>query len=166
MCIRDRLHSIHHDDTDSSASILSALRPNHAITNSQFVPLFDRSCIPERLYGKRVVVLKIDVEGAELEVMNGLKSLIAEHKPAILLEILPVYHAKNGYRIERQKKLLSLIQDLDYSILRILKHNGEFISLKKIETIEVHSDLNKCDYLLIQEEQNSTILESLKMRIK
>jgi len=64
----------------------------------------------------RCHVLKIDVEGMEVEVLRGAAGLIEEHRPAI--------YAEND-RKERSKELLELIWSLNY---RIFAHNPRLYS--------------------------------------
>ncbi|MEJ2112676.1 MAG: hypothetical protein P8X62_02850, partial [Flavobacteriaceae bacterium] len=70
--------------------------------------------------------------------------------PFILLEILPIHNIKeNPDRYERQNKLLNILASLNYSTFRVIKNNDELFGLKEIDSIEVHSNLNDCDYLCV-----------------
>lgn len=42
--------------------------------------------LPSRLDGRRLALVKIDVEGAECRVLRGMSALLAEHRPALLVE--------------------------------------------------------------------------------
>ena len=57
------------------------------------------------------------------------------------------YEEKLRPRIERQEKIEILLSQLDYSIYRIIKSKS--ISFERIESIEVHSDIDKCDYIFV-----------------
>jgi len=96
---------------------------------------------------RKIDLIKIDVEGAELEVLQSLETIIKIATPFILMEILPVYNTENRYRIDRQEKIEILLSQLDYSIYRIIKSKS--ISFERIESIEVHSDIDKCDYIFV-----------------
>jgi hypothetical protein len=72
----------------------------------------------------------------------------------ILLEILPAYNKENHERINRQNKIYKLLKTNGYLIYRILKNNGDFNGLQKIDQFEIHSDLDLCDYLLIPDVLN------------
>src|SRR6056300_1027810 len=52
-------------------------------------------------------VVKIDVEGHELEVLEGAKETLEKHKPMILIELLP--------HIENSKKARAFLEELGYT---------------------------------------------------
>jgi FkbM family methyltransferase len=66
-------------------------------------------------------VMKIDVEGAELEVLRGLKDTLRRHRPVVLCEILVADPAQSGFsgRMQRLADLLTLTRDLEYQILSV-----------------------------------------------
>ncbi len=135
-------------DVDPSASILTEFRPSQKVVQEVNIPVFnvnELSNLKPTL--EKVSILKIDVEGAELEVLQSLETIIKTATPFILMEILPVYNTENRYRIERQEKIEILLSQLDYSIYRIIKSKS--ISFERIESIEVHSDIDKCDYIFV-----------------
>ncbi|MDU8885310.1 FkbM family methyltransferase [Yeosuana sp. MJ-SS3] len=135
--------------TDSSASILENFRENK-ILRKEFISLFDVKNIKNKIDFNDISFLKVDVEGAELEVIESFKDEIKNHNPFILLEILPIYNIKeNPNRSERQNKLLSILKNLHYSAFRIIKTKEILLSLKEIDRIEVHSNLNHCDYIFV-----------------
>lgn len=135
--------------TDSGASIIPEFRSKTTIDHTEYIPLFEINQIDKIININEFAILKIDVEGAELEVLISFYDLIMKHQPIILLEILPVYNSSNRFRIERQTQVISIIFALNYSIFRVIKENDKFIGLQEVIEIEIHSDLNKCDYVLI-----------------
>jgi hypothetical protein len=52
-------------------------------------------------------VVKIDVEGHELEVLEGAKETLEKHKPMILIELLP--------HIENSKKARAFLEEMGYT---------------------------------------------------
>jgi len=68
-----------------------------------------------------VTLVKIDVEGSEILVLNGMKQIIKRHQPIIFVE-----HGVNGpeYFGNSSLDLWNLCQDLDYQIFTV---DGEFI---------------------------------------
>jgi len=136
--------------TDPSASILSDFRSQGNIKRQTYIPLFDLQTIKQSINLANVSVLKIDVEGGELEVLQSFGQLITERKPIILIEILPVYNENNKYRLERQNEVELLLKNAGYAMYRISKDNtGNLKGLEKISTIGIHSDLSKCDYIMV-----------------
>jgi hypothetical protein len=103
-----------------------------------------------------ISVLKIDVEGAELDVLRGLANTINRFSPFILCEILPVYdEATEIGRMRRSRTdgVVSFLQGQGYRFARV-SHDGKTAPLTDIET---HGDLEKCDYIFIPESLVETV---------
>lgn len=139
------LDLIHFDGSgvDASATLIEGFRTNYKKKTSVMVVKPDDI----DLFSKnRIGCIKIDVEGGELEVLEGLQKYIVQNKPIILCEILPVYNKDNEIRITRQGKLLSLLESSNYEVFRI---NIENSSLQRIENIGIHSEMNNSNYIFI-----------------
>jgi len=149
------LNFIHDGNTDAAASLIENFRPSMKIIKSIRVPVFEFNKIATSLDLEAISIIKIDVEGAELEVLRSLCDTITFHKPIILLEILPIYNATNTLRISRQEKTEELISDLNYSLFKIIKNNDDsYCGLEQIKAIGIHSDISKCDYVLMPNEMS------------
>jgi FkbM family methyltransferase len=142
------------DVTDSSASLINNFRPDHRIHSRVFVPVFQFNSLAKILGEKSVGIVKIDVEGAELEVVKSLLELIRRDKPIILIELLPVYSNENTFRKNRQDELERIFADTDYVILRVEKTpSNTYSGLKRVDKIGIHSDLTQCDYVVLPSAQ-------------
>lgn len=62
---------------------------------------------------KKVDILKIDVEGAELDVLDGARMTLKEHSPRILMEADADHLSKANRTFE---ELIDFLHDFDYSI--------------------------------------------------
>ncbi len=142
--------------SDSSGSILKEFRDTKDKVEV-FVPILSWDVIQacEQFIGLGIV--KIDVEGAEWEVLSGLKKLIEQQRPFIICEILPVYTIDNTFRVERQENILRLLKELDYSIFRIDLN----AKLTPLTTIGVHSNLKDCNYVFAPVEQGQFMLKMI-----
>jgi vacuolar-type H+-ATPase subunit D/Vma8 len=109
----------------------------------------------------KVGIVKIDVEGAELEVVKSLYQLLDTQRPIVLLEVLPVYSNENTMRKERQEELEKIFNELKYYLFRVDKSEDAFVGLKRIETIGIHADLNQCDYVVVPNELVAKIQDIL-----
>jgi hypothetical protein len=109
---------------------------------------------------KKIAIIKIDVEGAELEVLQSLQPVINHHRPMVIMEILPCYTSGNTQRIDRQQKIEAILQGLGYQIIRILKKEDErnIDQLKVLDTIGIHDNLQWCEYLLVPKELTSKVI--------
>jgi FkbM family methyltransferase len=144
-------------DVDSCASMIKEFRPDEKIIKSIQVPVFP---VGDLDFGGVVRFLKIDVEGAELEVMRGCLDFVRRDRPIILMEILPAYQADNAMRLDRQKALEAIMSDLDYSCLRVRKDASNGLeSLQWLDSIEIHGDLTLCDYLWVPASRRDEIVQ-------
>ena len=148
------LHFFYDDESDSTASMLDLFRPDQNIDHSINIPVFNLHYFKPFLPDASNSILKIDVEGAELEVLQGLEDWIVANKPIIIIEILPIYNVANIYRLQRQQQLEHLLNKWDYTSHRIDKLN---ITIEKVETIGVHSNLEYCDYILCPRSKSDQI---------
>ena len=154
-----KLNLFYHEEVDSAASIIENFRKNSKVVKNINVPIFNFAEVPLEA-NLQVGFIKIDVEGAELEVLSSLTPTIEKDRPIILIEILPAYDKENLDRISRQDKIQEILRRLCYSIYRIIKSNDQFTELQEISDIGIHSDLNMCDYLLVPSE-NAEEVKSL-----
>jgi len=69
----------------------------------------------------RVDAIKIDAEGAELQILEGSRDLITKHRPAVLLSVHPT-------QIERSGRPLSHLWNLLESLKLVPYYNGQPVS--------------------------------------
>ena len=136
------------DDTDPSASIIPNFRAN--VVSRRPVLVMNPADLPEGVLPDEIAVVKIDVEGGELFVIEGLLELLQKRRPFLVVEILP---AADSERMERQEKIERHLRELDYRLYRIRRSAGEsFQSFESIQTIGTHKDLESCDYVFAPRE--------------
>ena len=74
--------------------------------------------------------------------------------PIILIELLPVYSVDNAFRKDRQGELEQIFADTGYVILRVEKTPfNAYSCLNRVDEIEIHSDLTRCDYVILPSAQ-------------
>ncbi|MEL6842391.1 MAG: FkbM family methyltransferase [Bacteroidota bacterium] len=151
--------------TDSSASMITDFRPEQKVERKEYIPVFDFATLEKVVNFESVSVLKIDVEGAELEVLNGLYPLIQKEQPIILIEILPAYNTENTFRIERQDNIQALLQKADYTMFRVIKEDETLKGLAEISEIGIHSDLNQCEYVMVPKNKKQKFEEAYQERL-
>ena len=148
------LNFLANDQFDSSASIIDNFRPKENIKLRKYVPVYNADIINPLLTNKKISIIKIDVEGSELEIVKELREKIDQHKPLIIIEILPVYKKDNIMRLNRQQELEKIVKEMDYQIFRINKLNDRYSGLTSMKEIGIHDDLSACDYLLIHRDDH------------
>ncbi|HEY2901617.1 MAG TPA: FkbM family methyltransferase [Polyangia bacterium] len=131
---------------DPSASIVEGFRPDEHYSSRQFATVFPGDQVLGGAEIDAISVIKIDVEGAERDVLLGLAGTIDRHRPSIICEVLPVYdeHTGNGaFRLARQREIESFLRQRNYTIQRV----GADGQLIRIQEIGIHDDLGLCNYV-------------------
>lgn len=70
------------------------------------VPMAPLDSFQHKFDGRRISAIKIDVEGAELAVINGAKNIIREHQPAIVCEVFDDHLRRHGHTSEQLMQCL------------------------------------------------------------
>lgn len=141
-------------DIGKSASLLTDFRKHESVIKQFNVPVFNPTLIEEI---NNIDIVKIDVEGAEFEVLKGLNDLIKLNKPVMLLEVLPNYNGKIKERVIRQDLVLSILEEFGYMIFRIKITDGKFKGIEKVSDFGTHSDLSLTDYILFEESKSKLV---------
>ena len=142
------LEMFREDDTDPSASVVPNFRAN--VVSRRPVLVLNPRDLPEGTMPDEIAVVKIDVEGGELFVIEGLLSILERRRPFLVVEVLP---ASNPERLERQEAIERHLAKLDYGLYRIRRTSDErFDSFAPIDTIGMHRDLESCDYVFAPRE--------------
>jgi len=149
--------------TDQGASLIENFR-NVDVVRKINVPVFDYNQLADTHGLGEMAMIKIDVEGAELEVLNSLKSTISKNRPIVLVEILPAYIKDLTDRVSRQNKIGLLVKEMGYDILRIhktpSKRNVE--RLEKLPEFDIHGNMEYTDYALVPSDISDTMMNSIK----
>jgi len=148
---------------DSRASIIENQRPDF-FKNSITV---DAISYDKHFSDENIGIVKIDVEGAELEVIKGMQLSIAQHRPIIICEILDSHSEEVlEFTSSRAKSVFQLLHGLNYVAykIKVSQNNNCILELELQENVIVkqwskESAFNN-DYLFIPAE-NSLLLKKL-----
>lgn len=135
---------------DSSASVISNFRPQQ-VYRREWVVCLNFETLAPALAGKKIALIKIDVEGAEELVLRTLRECIKIQRPFVLVEILPVYSIENTDRLNRQRSIEQMAKELRFKICRIGKSKA--VTFRVLECIDINPQIQECDYLLCPEER-------------
>lgn len=90
-----------------------------------------------------ICAIKIDVEGAELSVLNGLKETLRTKRPSIILEVLPNFYGVRERRrhlpemcIRNQASadaIFSFFNEMSYDVFQINDSNGTEARIQRFE---------------------------------
>lgn len=134
--------------TGGEGSIVPGFRSEEEYRRRIKVPVMGKQNLPAELLDKPIGILKVDVEGGELEVFEAMRELIEKSMPLIISELLPVYDAttkRGSFRQKRQDALTGMLEALGYCIIR-LHPDG---TRELLEEIKVHGDMTLTNYLFV-----------------
>ena len=99
------------------------------------------------------IVIKIDVEGGELDVLKGASKVLLKHNPIVVFEVLP--HQKSKSVIEQQDSLFKFFQKIDYEIFRI-SQTGH---IQRISDFNNFNNFKLIDYIAISQSMRDILLK-------
>lgn len=152
------------NEHDVAASVVEGFRPLSESPQKMYVAVFDGDSVLEQFKVGQVGVMKIDVEGGELEVIEGLGKTIRRDRPVIFCEILPLFsesHRKRRFRQARQEQLIARLREMDYVMYRLL----EDTTALRLTNIEAHSDVRLTNYLFVPAEDAPLIADAGNERV-
>ena len=125
---------------------MEGFRSNDSYKQHSNVVVLGPENYPEELLETKVGVLKVDVEGAELDVFKGMFEKMKVDRPYVLTEILPAI--RNGelieFRMGRQKEIAELFEKLGYRVERIGLDGG----LTVVDLSEPWDEVKDSNFLL------------------
>lgn len=113
-------------DVDAAATTVNELRPGFYNTdNVTYVPVYAFDTL-QLDNVKKISLVKIDVEGGELDVIIGMQESLSKHKPVVVCEILDSHTQENIPSMQsRADKLVQIMKTLQYDMYRILDTDGK-----------------------------------------
>lgn len=154
---------------DSTASTVHGFRPDNFYRSRQFVYAAKGDDILPRVHKKNISVIKIDVEGAELEVMQGLVNTLRREKPFLFFEVLnntlathePLSEQIIAFRDGRNREIMDLLHSLSYKVYNI--REKQLIPIKEF-TPEYSYDLNIVNYMAIHRDLENLFMNALRTK--
>lgn len=140
---------------DAAASFVSEYRPDGFYSAYIAIATMPGDDVLSALR-LRAAVIKIDVEGAELEVIRGLSRTITKDRPFLLFEVLPHFLFRTRTELDdrtkaardrRHSEIERTMKDHGYVLKRILPDR-----IEDVESIQADAKL-KFDYLAVPSEE-------------
>lgn len=151
---------------DVAASFVDEYRPDGFYSSFKYISVMKGDQVFESLDPEKIAVIKIDVEGAELEVIRGLRGTIAKYRPYLLFEVLPHFLARTkkeldektkAVRDERHTNIQIELRELGYLLFQIQPKGG----IKEVTSIKA-DPRRKFDYLGVPSPDPSRLIENLE----
>lgn len=156
-------------EADSAASIHAELRPGKRSIRKQYIAALAFDSVSNRLEVDGIPIVKIDVEGAELDVLTGMKRFLQQSRPYVLCEVLHAHSEKQVALVRRRNDaLMSLLNELGYAVHRFIKSSGAttVADLHPVtrfpDDVYTFRSLEVCDYLLVPAERNSEAIAAFR----
>jgi FkbM family methyltransferase len=142
-------------DADPSATLVQGFREPDRYARCIVVPVFVGDEVLNTLGVQDVAVVKIDVEGGELDVVQGLERTLRRTSPYVFCEVLPVFDERSemgSFRLRRQSALRELLHDLGYVIFRTYVDER----VEELDDFGVHADMTHSNYVFVPRAEVST----------
>jgi FkbM family methyltransferase len=131
---------------DARASVIFPLRPNY-FTDKENVIALDYDTF---YLNKIISFVKIDVEGAELDVLLGMKKSLIKYQPIIVCEVLDSHDPSVfDFTQARALQLSEFLKSLNYSIIQLETRKSKYsiISFNKLDSIVIRQwTFKSCDF--------------------
>lgn len=143
---------------DILATTTSDFRKFTKYSTKIVVPAITGNELIQRYNVNEIRLMKIDVEGGEVEVVEGFYDALQRFRPYIICEILPLQSKAEevqAFRLKSATRLLHLIHSLEYKIWNIDKK----VVISAVE--QLSSKLDSCNYLFIPNEHFKQLVSKL-----
>ena len=153
--------------TDSCATVLEDLRPGRKLDNN-WIPILRFDTVREKLKLNHIDLVKIDVEGAELNVITGMEDTLNSIRPIVLCEVLFSASAATILTsTRRNEELMRRLTMSGYKVWQLIKSEN----LKDVQSIRPIAEFPRdywtpanaelCDYLFLPKERDQQLVGCL-----
>ena len=113
---------------DTRATLLNDKKLLQTLDLNRKVPVIPLDDLHYEFDSNLTVILKVDVEGFELEVFKGAEKFIDRYKPILLFEILPDHSEKE--KEDKQMEIFHFLKSKNYMIYLICQKLG-YVEIKQ-----------------------------------
>jgi len=144
---------------DSAATTLQDLRPGLAF-DVDWVPCLRFDTVKATLRLAPIDLIKIDVEGSELEVVKGMEETLSSSRPVILCEVLFTDSAADiEATTRRNEELMRRLTAAGYRVWQLIK-SADLKTVQSVRPVQefpreywTPANAELCDYLFLPEEK-------------
>lgn len=163
------LYSRSGDRADESATIHVGFRPMRKLSAPVHVPVLSLDNVWPNLSTAALAMAKIDVEGAEVEVLTGMRRIISRDRPFLLCEVLPAPRAtKLEITRRRHADIEALLQQNAFRIFNIDRDDrGDLVGLAQMERFPLDhwcpETRYRHDYLFVHDEACEEVMRTANL---
>jgi FkbM family methyltransferase len=138
----------------SGSSTTASYRKSHpSFKYRDPIIAIDGDLVVSTLGIERIAIVKVDVEGGELEVLEGLRATLTKHRPFVICEVQSIDRRDQngevaGMREQRQEELERLMRGMGYLPFRI----GLDGSWEQVASLRIGQERGR-DYLFVPNEE-------------
>jgi FkbM family methyltransferase len=153
-------------ENDAGATVVPSLRPGIPIAERVVVPCYslDGLVASGTVTLELPLLMKIDVEGAELEVLRGSKNVLQRLRPLVFCEVLWAHcEQRVDFMQARNSELYSLLRNNNYDLYRFVLAQDQRAVRGLEELCEFpigiysHQNAHQCDYLFAPREYSPAL---------
>lgn len=152
-----------------TASMVAGFRPESFYDQEALIFAVRGDDVLRALGVQEIALIKVDVEGAELEVLRGLTQTLVSCRPIVVFEVLHHYlvatdsHLDDNVIAERERRILSLENHLREAQYKILHIEGT-AAVKEVQRIQPKrvNDLSSTDYVAVPVEDFGRYIADLQ----
>jgi FkbM family methyltransferase len=155
------------DHADLFASTIEGFRPDEFYGTRESIYVARGDDVLSQMELSEISILKIDVEGGELEVIEGMQRTLREELPFVFFEVLNHFIVGIGmdldegtiaFRERRNRQLMRFLRDTGYSVFNI--RPGEVIREISEFRPEKSDDLSVVDYVATHSSYKEALLKN------
>lgn len=144
---------------DGGASILEDIKTGQDVSFSVDAFFWRGDDLVSQLVCEEGIgIVKIDVEGAENKVINGLRDTIRTYRPILYCEIVPYVVDSSETRRGASEELWSTLSDLNYRVLGVLWD----ASLRELKTVTELGEPFSGDYILVHMDDTAELMRAFE----
>ena len=148
----ETLHAYSDRQTDPTGSFKPDARPELDEVYTKPVSVFDYAAVDEHIDAE-IGLLKIDVEGAEHDVLTGMRARIERDLPLVIFELMTVPAME-----ARHQQTLDLFQAMGYRVQRIRRDtNRRWAGLEPMASYRYEPVPGRSDYLAVPDRLAATV---------
>lgn len=132
----------------TGATFIEGYRSQTNKTVGFYMPCLNLDKFSSDIIEEAVELIKIDVEGGELFVLQGVQKLVEKDRPIIIVEVLPANRENVSLRAALNKEINDLIDLLGYNVHEIIEGDYTFQLVKKDRIPIEKAELSNYNYLL------------------